>query len=209
MGKRKLRGFVLPTIYVIITVSIFVGVMLLGQSFMFEPSDYDYGVGALTDTSKPVTSEDVKADVNILAPVGSNIPITVHFYNRDDNEELQQNSLIYYANTYMPNTGILYTSDTEFPVAVVYEGKVSEIIDDEFFGQCVVIEHNSNLRTYYYGLKNIEVKVGDELTTGAILGMSNNNTIMNDKNTFLLETYYNNELINPENFIGTKITDYN
>ena len=31
---------------------------------------------------------------------------------------------------------------------------------------------------------------------------------MNNKKTFLLEVYYNNELINPETFIGTKITDY-
>ncbi len=208
MKKLKLKGFVLPTIYFIITVGIFVGVMLLGQSFKFEPSDYDYGVGALKDDSKPVVNEDQNTNTLISSPVKNDVKPNIHFYSRDDSSEIQQNSLIYYANTYIPNTGVLYASDNEFEVKNVFEGKVIEINDDEFFGKCIVIEHSSNLRTYYYGLKNIEVNIGDELTTDAVLGISNNNTIMNDKQTFLLETYYNNKLINPESFIGTKITDY-
>ncbi len=212
MKKRKLKGFVLPTIYFIITVSIFVGVMLLGQNFIFEPSDYDYGVETLKEDDKPsesVINEEENINSDIISPVTNNANLSIHFYDKDDSTEVQQNSLIYYANTYIPNTGTLYTSDTDFEVKNVFQGKVIEILDDEFFGQCIVIEHNNNLRTYYYGLKDIEVAVGDELSTGAILGMANNNTILNNQKTFLIEVYYNNELLNPEKFIGTKITNYN
>ncbi len=208
MKKMKLKGFVLPTIYFIITVGIFVGVMLLGQAFKFEPSDYDYGVGALKDDSVPVVNEDNEVNLNISSPVSADIKPSIHFYGREDTPENQQNSLIYYESTYIPNTGVLYASDTEFEVRNVFEGKVTEITDDEFFGKCIVIEHSPNLRTYYYGVKDIEVNIGDELTTNAVLGVSNNNTIMNDKQTLLFETYYNNKLINPETFIGSKITDY-
>ena len=42
-----------------------------------------------------------------------------------------------------------------------------------------------------------------------MLGVSKNNEINNDKKTFLFEVYYNNKLLNPIKFIGTKITDYN
>ena len=38
--------------------------------------------------------------------------------------------------------------------------------------------------------------------------MSKTNEIMNNKKSFLLEVYHNNELINPESIVGTKITDY-
>lgn len=210
MKKRKLKGFVLPTLYFLITISIFVGVVLIGRNVVFEPSDYDYGIGALQNNSESVVNEDTTIDNTIKKPVDENYAsIGVHYYESGADKASQQNSLIYYENTYMPNTGVLYQSDSEFSVSSVFQGRVTEIIDDEFFGKCVVVEHTSNLRTYYYGLSEINVSVGDELISGTEIGMSNNNAIYNTKKTFLLEVYYNNELINPEKFIGSKITDYN
>ena len=210
MKKRKLKGYVLPTLYLVVTLGIFAGVVLLGSNLLLGDVDYNYGIRALKDTTTSVGLEDTATSSNIVSPVDlEKVTIGVHYYSKDAEEALQQNSLIYYENTYLPNTGTLYVSDTEFEVKAVFDGKVSDIIDDEFFGKCLVIEHNSNLRTYYYGLDNIDTQVGDEVTAGTVLGTSKNNAIMNDKKTFLLEAYYNNELINPENFIGTKISDYN
>ena len=209
MKRRKLKGFVLPTLYLLITISIFTGIVLLGTDYSLANKDYNYGVETLENETEPVVSEEEEANSLIESPVeeGSS-EISVHFYSSKDTEENQKNSLIYYENTYLPNTGVLYTSDEAFNVKTVTSGKVTEIIDDEFFGKCVVIKHTDNLKTYYYGLDSIEVAIDDELTNGAIIGTSKNNEIMNTKKSFLLEVYYNNELINPENFIGTKVTDY-
>lgn len=91
----------------------------------------------------------------------------------------------------------------------IYNGKVTDIIEDEFFGKCIVIEHQNNLKSYYYGLDNISVKKDEEITTETILGSAKNNEIESDKKTFLLEVYHNNKLVNPESVIGSKITDYN
>jgi len=210
MKKRKLKGFVLPTLYLLITISIFTGMVLLGSNITLEEKDYDYGVPTLTDKVETVIVEDVVATSKISAPVEEETAnISVHFYSQDADETMQQSSLIYYENTYLPNTGVLYTSDEEFNVLTVFNGKVIEILDDEFFGKCVVVEHTTNLRTYYYGLDNIEVDLGDELESKAVIGVSKNNEIMNNKKSFLFEVYHNNELINPETFFGTKVTDYN
>ncbi len=210
MKKRKLKGFVLPTLYLIITLSIFVGVVLLGSSADLQEKDYDYGTEVVEKNEEPVLNEDDEASNLIASPINENTAnLSIHFYSKDAEEVTQQNSLIYYENTYLPNTGILYSSDTDFDVLAVFDGKVTDILDDEFFGKVVVVEHSSNLRTYYYGLKDILVNVNDEISTNAVLGTSNNNEIMNDKKTFLLEVYYNNELINPETFIGNKITEFN
>jgi len=210
MKKRKLKGFVLPTLYLLITISIFTGIIILGSDFTLLEKNYDYGTEILDTKVESVIVEDTIASSTIEKPIEEGkAEISVHFYSKDAEERNQQQSLIYYENTYLPNTGILYTSAETFNILTVFEGKVTEILDDEFFGKCVVIEHNSNLRTYYYGLENIEVAVGDELTGGAVIGVSKNNEIMNDKKSFLFEVYHNNELINPEEFIGTKITDYN
>lgn len=209
MKKRKLKVFVLPTLYMLITLCIFTSIILLGSNFNLQEKNYNYGTDALKDTIQSVIVEDVVTTSQISSPVDdSKANISIHFYNKEDNEEKQQASLIYYENTYLPNTGVLYTGENPFEVKSVFEGKVTEILDDEFFGKYVVVEHTSNIRTYYYGLDEIEVNVGDELTTGAVLGVSKINEILNNKKSFLLEVYHNNELINPEIFIGTKITDY-
>lgn len=209
MKKRKLKGFVLPTLYLLITISIFTSVVLLGNNLSLKDTNYNYGTEALKDNVESVIVEDEIASSNIAEPVDKDkATASIHFYSKDDTSDVQEQSLIYYENTYIPNTGTLYTSDEPFEVKSVFEGKVTDILDDEFFGKYIVVEHTKNLRTYYYGLEEIEVEVGDEITSGGVLGISKVNEIINNKKSFLLEVYHNNELINPETFIGTKITDY-
>lgn len=209
MKKRKLKGFVLPTLYMLITVCIFTSIVFLGSSINLKNKNYDYGIDSLKENVESVIVEDKVTTSNISSPVDENkATIEIHFYNREDEDREQQKSLIYYENTYLPNTGLIYTASESFEVKTVFEGKVTDILDDEFFGKYIVVEHTNNLRTYYYGLEEILVKVGDELQSNTILGTSKVNTIINNKNSFLLEVYYNNELIDPEDFIGSKITDY-
>lgn len=210
MKRRKLKGFVLPTLYLLITITIFTGVILLGSDYKFATKDYDYTTEILDKSIIPVMNEEDDSSLVIMSPVESGkASITVHFYSSKDNEETQKNSLIYYEDTYMPNTGVLYTSDEEFNVMNAFDGKVIDIKDDEFFSKCVIIEHKNNLKTYYYGLQDITVAVGDELNTGDVIGISKNNEIINNKQSILFEVYYNNELINPEKVVGTEITNYN
>ena len=210
MKKRKLKAFVLPTLYLLITISVLTGIIFLGSDYELATKEYNYSTNILNKRNiKPVVSEDNTTSNIIESPIEEDTAeISVYYYSKSDDETRQQNSLIYYENTYLPNTGVLYTSDNSFLVKTVFGGNVVEILEDEFFGKCIVILHDNNIKTYYYGLEDIEVSVGDELTTGAVIGSSKKNEIMNNKYSFLLEVYYNNELINPESFIGSKITDY-
>ncbi len=211
MKRRKLKSFVLPTLYLLITITIFVGVIFMGRDIALTNKDYDYGTGILDNNDDvPVLEEETNVVSDITKPIMDGAAdIKVHYYSKDESEELQQNSLIYFENTYLPNTGILYASDEVFDVRSIYNGKVTDIIEDEFFGKCIVIEHQNNLKSYYYGLDNISVKKDEEITTETILGSAKNNEIESDKKTFLLEVYHNNKLVNPESVIGSKITDYN
>lgn len=209
MKRRKLKKFVLPALYLTVTISLFAIVVILGSNFEFEQDDYDYGINALTHIVETVNAVDDYKTEEITSPIEEGkAEVSIHYYDSNSSEETQESSLIYYENTYMPNTGILYTSDEQFEVLTVFPGKVIDILEDEFFTKVVVVEHNKNLRTYYYGLNDIEVEVGNEITNGTVLGTSQSNAIMNTKKSFLLEVYFNNKLINPEKFIGTKITDY-
>lgn len=210
MKKRKLRGFVLPTTYLLITITIFVGVFFMSKSLKNE-GDYDYTTNITEENIKPVMEEKENASANtvIVAPVDvENVKINSYFYSKEDTEERQQQSLIFYENTYLPNTGLLYAKEESFEVKSAYNGKVSAIEKDEIMGTYVVVEHNSNLKTYYYGLSDIEVSVGDEITTNTVLGISANNAILNNTTSCLFEVYYKGELINPEKLINANIADF-
>ena len=177
MKKRKLKGFVLPTLYLLISITIFTGVILLGSDYNLAMKDYNYTTEILKKDEIPVLNEDDTSSI-IISPVEEGkADISIHYYKIGDNEENQRNSLIYYENTYMPNTGLLYTSDDVFNVINIFDGKVSEIINDDFFTKCLVIEHDNNIKSYYYGLDEITVQVGDFVNTGDMLGISRNNNI--------------------------------
>ncbi len=210
MKKRKLKKYVLPTVYLFTSISILLMIILLRTNYVLDDVDYDYSVDIMNNHVNTVSKEDEVLSKNINKPVEDDLKVEIgsNYYSYLDNEEDQKKSLIFFDNTYMPNTGIFYISDEEFNVISVYEGKVTDIKEDEFFGKVIEVTHNNNLKTYYYGLDKIEVSKDDEITASTILGVSKNNKIMPNKKSFLFESYYNNKLIDPENIFGKTINEY-
>ncbi len=203
MKKKKLRGYVLPTLYVLILMLVFGAVSIVSSLFNTSPN-YLYSMRILNDGNTiPVVGENPTNPDSfpILKPfISENVEIAKYYYDLDEDANKQENSLIYYENTYMKNTGILYSSSEEFDCLTVLDGKVLNIKDDEILGKVVEIEHNQNLRTIYYSLGNIDVKVGDVLSQGEIIGQSGTNKISEEKYNLLFEVYYNGTLLNPEEF---------
>lgn len=201
MKQKKLRGYVLPTVYVLILMLIFGSVSIVSTILAKNPS-YLYGINILkNDISTPVIATNNTSTPTIIKPYTSDkVIVDKHFYDLKSNEETQENSLIYFKDTYMKNTGILYKSDEEFSSIMVLDGTVLNIKTDEILGNVVEIEHNSNLRTIYYSLDKIDVKVGDFLSQGETIGTSGKNNLTTNPHNLLFEVYYNGSLINPEEF---------
>lgn len=207
MKKRRLKSYVLPTTYLLITITIFTGILFMSnKSGALE--EYNFSTGVMKEEVKPVV-ETENNDGIISSPVDlESVKISVYYYSKDDETTRQEQSLILYEDTYLPNSGILLTSDNVFEVKSVYDGKVLEVKDDEILGSYVVIEHNANLKTYYYGIDNIEVKQNDEVKEGTILGTSKENNISKGNKSCLFEAYYKGQTINPEKLINANIQDY-
>lgn len=207
MKKRRLKSYVLPTTYLLITITIFTGILFMSnKSGALE--EYNFSTGVMKEEVKPVV-ETENNDGIISSPVDlESVKISVYYYSKDDETTRQEQSLILYEDTYLPNSGILLTSDNVFEVKSVYDGKVLEVKDDEILGTYVVIEHNTNLKTYYYGIDNIEVKQNDEVKEGTILGTSKENNISKGNKSCLFEAYYKGQTINPEKLINANIQDY-
>ena len=134
-----------------------------------------------------------------------NVTISKNFYDKDATEEEQQNSLIYYENTYMQNSGVLYTSENAYDIVATLDGIISDIKTDDILGNVIEIDHDNEIKTVYQSVDNIKVKVGDEVKKGDVIATSGANKLNNtNKNCLLFEVYQKGQLVNPEKMFETK-----
>ncbi len=199
---RRLKKFVLPTIYTIAISAVLISVVLIGKTLSsYTKEDLNsYVVNALLDDE----AEEVINLTNdkVVKPyTAEGVTISKNFYDKDADEATQEQSLIYYENTYMQNSGTLYTSENTYDVVAVLDGKVSEVKEDEILGNVIVIEHNNELKTTYQSVNDVKVKVGDEVKQGDVIATSGENKLNNtNKNCLLFEVYNKGQLIDPEKF---------
>ena len=195
MKTKRLKRFVLPTVYVMVIGVLFISISFLGNILQSKVEYGNMAVSALKDNVTPVGKTDNVVESKIERPyVSSNVSISKSFYDMTDDEAKQQNSLVYYENTYLQNSGVLYSSASAFDVISAFDGKVTNVSKDEILGNFVEITHNPNLKTIYYSLSEVQVKKDDSL---------NGET----ENCLLFEVYHNGTAIDPEDFYNMSIED--
>ncbi len=209
MIKRKLKPWVIPTIYALVVAVVFTCLYILGNTINdgFQSPSKNNVKDVLIEEDIPVNKEI--ESTKILKPYnGENVTIANKFYEKDADEKTQQNSLIYYENIYMQNTGILYNSDKQFNVIAVLDGTVKNIKEDKILGNVIEIEHGTNLTAFYQSVDNIKVKVGDQVKQGDLIATSGANNIENTKDNCLhFQVYNQGQLLNPETFYTMNLNE--
>ena len=215
MKKRKLKGYVLPTVYVLVIAVLFISVSFLGSALQKELQYQDLATDVLDDNVTPVIKEEEKTETEITTEskivkpfTATSVGISKSYYDMMDDEATQENSLVYYEQTYLQNSGVLYSSDEVFDVLATYDGTITNVSTDEILGNVVEITHNPNLKTVYYSLGEVTVKKDDVVKSGDIIGKSGDNLLEGEKdNSLLVEVYYNGNTIDPEDFYNMNIKD--
>ena len=210
MTKRRLKKQVKVGIAILsISIIMLSSVVLLKN---LQPSNVEndgkYVMDSILEPITPVTN--FTENTKFIKPYTSDkVNINKYFYDKDATSEQQEKSLIYYENTYLQNSGVVYSSEEEFDVVSVYDGTILDIKQDELLNTIVYISHNSSLTTIYYGLKDVTVKVNDTITQGTVLGKSNNNKFCTSPNSMLFEVNFDGKVLNPENFYKMDISELN
>lgn len=207
--KLKLKRWVSGAIYLSLITIVFISMVFLSNLLDQRYGDslnMSYILKDFIETDTPVVNIQKE---NILKPfVSETVKIDIDFYEKDSDEDSQQNSLILYENTYMPNTGILYSSDELFDCIATLDGTVSKISTDELLGNVVEITHSSSLTTTYYSIDNLKVSEGQTLKQGDIIGTSGKNNISSTSDNMLLfEVSLKGNNIDPEKYYQSKIED--
>ena len=204
--KVKLKPFVMPTIYGIVTISLAASLFFLGNSLLKEKVPVTYITSStLTEDVEPVISETKK----IKRPyIEEDVKILQNFYDNTSDKKVQENSLIFYENTYLQNSGIDYGKENVFDVYSIYDGTIVNIEENDILGSIIEIEHSNNLIASYQCLGNIKVKENDTVTVGEIIATSGTcNISKNLGNHLHLEISKEGKMINPESIYDKEITE--
>ena len=213
--KGKLKSFVVPSMYAV-SLLLFVFSMYFVQKMLStslfkekdlvdDESGYVDGEIISNDDYLPVVSV---AETIIKPFTSADVKVSKDYYDYQGESELQQNSIIYYENTYMQNSGIDYSSDTSFDVVSILEGTVIDVKSDNVMGTIVEIRHTNELISVYQSLSDVVVKVDDKVVQGQVIGKSGRSNLNVDvENNLHFELYYMGEIVNPDDYYDKSLTD--
>ena len=205
----KLKPFVFPVLYISLIFTLVLGLYFTSRMIEADSSDSLKDVTYVSSIVLGNTVPVVNVDVTVNNPyVAEDVKIARYFYNSEDDVDRQRESLVYYNNTYMPNTGIDYTAEENFEVVAILDGTVIDIKEDELLGKIVEIRHENEFVSSYAGLSEISVQKGEAVTQGMKIGTSGTNKINESLGNHLhLEIYKNGINVDPLKVIGQKLGD--
>lgn len=207
--RLRLKKWASTIIYLSLVSIVFVSMMFVSKVLnnrYGESLNLSFILKDFIDTDMPVVSV---SDGKIIKPFDSKtVTVDINYYDKDSDDATQKKSLILYENTYMPNTGILYTSEETFDILSTLDGKVTKVTEEELLGKVIEITHSPSLVTTYYSVGNVNVTEGQEVKQGDIIGTSGKNNISSTSdNMMLFEVSLNGNNINPENYYQTNLKD--
>lgn len=186
--------------------ALFLGGIGIVQNILDErtKSFEDETVVKVDENKTQETKKEEKKVETLKSPVKDGIGIVRYYYDKDDDESKQEQSLILFEDVYRPNQGIDYANKNEvFDVMAAISGTVTKKTNDPVLGWVVTITNSDNISTTYESLSKVSVELNQEVKQGDIIGKSGENVYEADlKNHLHFILQKDDQLYNPEKFIG-------
>lgn len=165
--------------------------------------DFEYVDKVVVDEQLPV----IESTDTIIKPyLNENVKVVKNYYNYQGTEEEQENSILYYEATYMPNYAIAYGGVEDFEVISILDGTVISIKEDDLLGIIVEVKHENDLISVYQSIKDVTVKENQVVKQGEVLGkggISNINKSLG--NHLLFELILKGKIVNPEEYYNKDV----
>ncbi|MBQ9019573.1 MAG: M23 family metallopeptidase [Bacilli bacterium] len=163
----------------------------------------DYTIDEVIESDVPVVNT-----TTIINPyLDQSVTIKKGYYDYKAEEKNQVDSIIKHDDTYIQNKGIDYVGDNVFDVIAILNGTVSSVKEDEELGKTVEIKHDNGMISIYQSLSEVNVKKGDIISQGYVIGKSGENKLDKDLGNHLhFEIYNNGSSVNPLNYLNTEVS---
>ena len=201
MNKRNLKLMVVPAIYTVAIIVLIISIYLIQRmtnNAKFKPKeDIEYVDREIVIDNEYIPVVDIKP--TLMKPfLVDSVSISKTFYNKDDEESNQENSIIYYENTYMQNSGVDYKNNEIFDIVSVLDGTVIEVSENAILGKTIKIRHNNDLTSTYQCLSETNIKADDYVLRGQVIGKSGTCSLYGKDNNLHFELIKQGQNINPE-----------
>lgn len=208
--KRQLKKSVVYSLYGISFILLVSGVVLLGfaaKSTVDTEPVFEYVSKSIFDYEEEI--KVVNTGEKILRPyTDANVKVVKDFYDYQGEAASQENSLIYYENTYIQSSGVSYSNGETFDVVSILEGTVKEVNEDTTLGNTITIEHNNGITSIYQSVTNVTVKEGDKINAGFVIATSSTSNISTDlENHLYFELIIDGICVNPENYYDKQVNE--
>lgn len=189
-----------------LALALFLGGIGIVQNILDErtKSFEDETVVKVDENKTQETKKEENKVETLKSPVKDGIGIVRYYYDKDDDESKQEQSLILFEDVYRPNQGIDYANKNEvFDVMAAISGTVTKKTNDPVLGWVVTITNSDNISTTYESLSKVSVELNQEVKQRDIIGKSGENVYEADlKNHLHFILQKDDQLYNPEKFIG-------
>ncbi len=212
MQKRKLKPYVIPTLYGLAVILFITGLYLVGMlvnNIMFkdDKEKLQYVDGDIVEDRDYIPV--INTEVEIARPyLSTDVTVYKSFYDYQGENDKQEDAILYYEGTYVQNSGIDYSSKTEFDVVSVLDGTVIDVKEDSVLGSTVEIRHDNKLISIYQCIKDVSVKIDDKIVQGQVIGKSGASNInLDSAHNLHFELYYQGKNVNPEQYYDKLLKD--
>ena len=201
MNKKNLKLYAVPIIYafaiIMFGTSMFFIQKIVNNKRFVTPEIMEYV------NSEIVTDNEYIPVVNqvttILKPfLNGDVSINKTFYNYEADSQNQENSLIFFEDTYMQNSGTAYTHKETFDVISILDGTIIEVTENELLGKTIKIRHSNDLVSTYGCLSETKVSQDDIVLRGQVIGKSGACSIYSKNFNLHFELSSQGENIDPE-----------
>lgn len=211
MIKRKFKDLTVPAIYAL-ALLVFGTSMYLVQKVVNKQTFNDETNDNMEYVDKEIVNDNIYVPVviqtNIITKpyINEQVTISKSFYNYNGETEQQENSIIFYENTYMQNSGVDYKHTENFDVVSILDGTVIEITNNEILGTTIKVRHENDIISTYQSLSQVNVNVDDAVVRGQVIGTSGTCSLYNTESNLHFELTYQGKNVNPEEYYN-KSTD--
>ena len=207
MVKRRLKKEVVFILYGILFLLVFSIIFSIEKetSPKLENDDIDFVSKTILENDVPVVSINnvVKRPYN-----DDSVKIVKDYYDYKDESVEQENSIIYFEDTYLQSSGVNYSNGSTFDVLSILDGVIVSVTSNDLLGNIIEVDHSNGIVAYYQSVDEVAVKVGDIVSRGSKLGVSGESNIAKDLGKHLsFELSINGSLVNPEDYYERNISD--
>ena len=211
MIKKKFKNLTVPAIYTL-ALLVFGTSMYLVQSVVNKQTFESKDNNDMEYVDKEIVNDNIYVPVvvetNIISKpyLNEQVSLSKSFYDSNAENEKQENSIIFYENTYMQNSGVDYKHSEPFEIISILDGTVIEVTNNEILGTTIKIRHENDIISTYQSLSEVNVKIDDVVVRGQVIGISGNCTLYNTDSNLHFELTYQGKNVNPEEYYN-KSTD--